>query len=96
MVILRKWGQRLRYTRSNGDSRYTACIQKSDDLPLYWQGKERTWPKLSALAKLILTIPATITSSERSFASAGRTMEKHRSQLTPSSVDGLMFLHGFH
>ena len=77
-------------------SSYMACIQKSDDLLLYWQGKEKTWPKLSALAKLILAIPATSTSSERSFSTAGRTLEKRRSQLMPSSVDGLMFLHGFH
>ena len=73
---------------------YLACVQKSDDLLLYWQSKETTWPKLSASAKLILAVPATSTSSERSFSTAGRTLEKRRSQLKPSSVDGLMFLHG--
>ena len=75
---------------------YMACVQKSDDLLLYWQSKENTWPKLSACAKLLLAVPATSTSSERSFSTAGRTLEKRRSQLKPSSVDGLMFLHGLH
>jgi len=41
---------------------YMACVQKSDDLLLYWQSKENTWPKLSAYAKLLLAVPATSTS----------------------------------
>ena len=75
---------------------YMACVEKSDDLLLYWQNKEKTWPKMTYFAKLVLAVPATSTSSERSFSTAGRTLEKRRSQLKPSSVDGLIFLHGLH
>jgi len=50
---------------------YMACVQKSDDLLLYWRSKEKTWPKLTAFAKLLLAVPATSTSSERSFSTAG-------------------------
>ena len=41
-------------------------------------------------------IPATRTSSERSFSLAGRTLEERRSQLDPDTVDDLMFIHGLH
>ena len=83
-VIPREWGQRLRYTRGNGD----ICC-----LPNDLRSQARAEPNVN----LILAIPATSSSSERSFSTAGgRTLEKCRSQLKPSSVDGLMFMHGFH
>ena len=83
-VIPREWGQRLRYTRGNGD----ICCLPNDS-----RSQVRAEPNVNLL---ILAIPVTSTSSERSFSTAGRTLEKRRSQLKPSSVDNLMFLHGFH
>jgi len=48
----------------------------------------------SQCAKWILPIPATSTSSERTFLLAGRTLDDRRTQLNPETVDGLLFLHG--
>jgi len=51
-------------------------------------------PALASVARVLLGVPATSTSSERSFSLAGRTMEKRRTTLSADSLDGLLFLHG--
>jgi hypothetical protein len=72
----------------------TATGDVITDLLQYWKGKELIWPKLSNVARVLLGVPATSTSSERTFSLAGRTLEERRSTLTEDSVDGLLFLHG--
>ena len=52
------------------------------------------YPNLALVAKSVLSIPATSTSSERSFSIAGRTIDDRRTQLHPDCIDGLLFLHG--
>uniref|UniRef100_A0A3B3BG73 BED-type domain-containing protein n=1 Tax=Oryzias melastigma TaxID=30732 RepID=A0A3B3BG73_ORYME len=48
---------------------------------------------LEKVAKRLLAIPATSTSSERCFSVAGRLIEERRSTLAPENVDALIFLH---
>lgn len=48
---------------------------------------------LEKVAKRLLAIPATSTSSERCFSVAGRLIEERRSTLAPENVDALLFLH---
>ena len=50
------------------------------------------WPGLSHIARCYLGIPATSTSSERSFSLAGRTLEERRSQLDLDTLDNFMFI----
>ena len=52
------------------------------------------WPKLSAVVRYILAIPAADTSSELLFSLAGGTMEERRTQLSADAVDDLLFVHG--
>jgi len=66
----------------------------SHDILIYWQQKADVWPQLSSVARGLLGVPATSTSSERSFSLAGRKLEERRTQLSAASVDGLLFLHG--
>jgi len=69
----------LRATRSQNTEEvdsYLACSDKCDDVLAYWHSKQTTWPKLSECVKRILSIPATSTSSEHSFSTAGRTLDK--------------------
>jgi hypothetical protein len=60
----------------------------------YWQSRSEMWPRLSEVAQGLLGVPASSTSSERTFSLAGLTLEDRRSQLSEESVDGLLFLHG--
>lgn len=64
------------------------------DVLKFWKLKEMSWPRLATVARLLLGVPATSTSSERSFSVAGRTLEERRSTLSPGHVDGLLFVHG--
>jgi len=73
------------------------CVAASGDASCvisFWKSKTAIWPALSRLAKGLLGIPATSTSSERAFSLAGRTLEERRTQLSPHTVDGLLFIHG--
>jgi len=50
-------------------------------------------PKLYAVARKVLCVPASSSASERVFSTAGRLLEKRRTSLAPSSVNSLLFLH---
>ncbi|CAK9290298.1 unnamed protein product, partial [Gordionus sp. m RMFG-2023] len=63
------------------------------DILLWWKRQERDLPKLSRLARKILAIPATRTSDERGFSTAGRFLEQRRRCLNPENVESLLFLH---
>ena len=73
---------------------YLTCTETSSSILNYWESKSRIWPKLSAISKVILAVPATETSSERVFSIAGRTLEERRTQLSEENVDDLLFVHG--
>lgn len=88
----------LAYNRSDTDEvdDYLGNTEVDSDLLQVWKRKCTTWPRLSQVAKCYLALPATSTSSERSFSLAGRTLEDRRSQLDTDVVDDLLFLHGLH
>ena len=73
---------------------YMSSSDTCDDLLTYWRERTQKWPKLSSVARKYLAIPASSTSSERSFSIAGLTINDRRSQLSSDVVDDLLFLHG--
>lgn len=66
---------------------------KVDDVLEWWEQNSVRFPLLSELAKRILALPASSASSERCFSTAGRIIEKRRTNLNGNTVDSLMFLH---
>ena len=58
----------------------------------WWRLNATKYPRLSELAKIYLTIPATSIPSERTFSVAGLTVSKLRSSLDPESVDHIIFV----
>ncbi|XP_019851990.1 PREDICTED: zinc finger BED domain-containing protein 1-like [Amphimedon queenslandica] len=68
-------------------------ISRDSDPILWWQQNHTRFPILSQVAKYVLCVPATSTSSERLFSTAGLTVSKLRSCLKPDNVDALTFLH---
>ena len=74
----------LRYVKSRGSKQ--PILQ-------YWGLSKQSFPRVSRVAKRILNIPASSTPSERSFSTAGRTLEDRRSALDPDKADMLLFLH---
>lgn len=70
------------------------CLNIStDDILTWWSMQSDTYPRLSHLARIILSIPATSAPSERIFSVAGLAVTAKRSSLAPSSVDKIIFIH---
>lgn len=59
----------------------------------WWKINEKVFPSLAALAKIILAIPATSAPSERNFSYAGILISNKRSQLAPTKVEKILFIH---
>ena len=74
------------------DAYLVAPGSDGQDVLSYWRGKEAELPLLTKVAKNVLAIPASNTSSERSFSTAGRLIEERRTRLSAHSVDALLFL----
>ena len=73
---------------------YLGNLDTSDDMLAFWKVKAKNWPRLASIARVMLAIPATETSSKRVFSLAGRTIEDRRTQLNVDTIDDLIFLHG--
>ncbi|KAL1261251.1 hypothetical protein QQF64_006516 [Cirrhinus molitorella] len=63
------------------------------DLLKWWKVNELVYPKLARLARSVLCIPASSSSSERVFSAASRTIEQRRTALKRATVDAILFLH---
>ncbi|MGH0125645.1 UNVERIFIED_CONTAM: hypothetical protein FKN15_028197 [Acipenser sinensis] len=64
----------------------------SEDPLIWWKNNQTRFPSLAALAKSMLSIPATSVLSERVFSKAGMLVNKLRSSLKPENVDAIIFL----
>lgn len=73
-------------------SEITIDCQK-DNPYLWWKERESIYPRMSKLAKKYLCIPATSSSSERCFSTAGNIVTAKRSSLHPENVNMLVFLY---
>ncbi|CAF4861469.1 unnamed protein product, partial [Rotaria socialis] len=69
--------------------------QKGEDVLSWWKKHSCIYAKLSTLALALLSIPASSAASERIFSETGRILEVRRQQLSPDSLDSLVFLRNF-
>ena len=61
----------------------------------FWAANKDKLPMLYRIARRLLAVPATNTSSERAFSSAGFTLSDKRNKLDPETVDSALFLKSF-
>jgi len=59
----------------------------------FWSKNQARFPILAAVARRVLSIPATLASTERLFSASGRVCTFDRSSLKPATVDILSTLH---
>jgi len=57
-----------------------------------WATKYTTWKRLRIVAQGLLGVLAASTPSEWAFSLAGLTLDERRTQLSPQTVDGLLFV----
>lgn len=55
------------------------------DVLSWWKQHETTLPLLARLARMVLSVPASSSSSERAFSAAGRVIEERRTGLAPET-----------
>ncbi len=63
------------------------------DVLHWWQQHETMLPLLSRLDHMVFSVPASSSSSERAFSTAGRIIYERRTGLKPSTVEAVLFLH---
>jgi len=68
-------------------------ITKDVDMMEFWKDNRALLPQLFKVACRILCVPASSSASERVFSTAGRLLEKRRTNLSPDSTNSLLFLH---
>ncbi|CAF1013857.1 unnamed protein product [Rotaria sp. Silwood1] len=68
---------------------------KGESLLQRWQKHSIIYKKLSLLACSLLAVPAGSAVSERIFSKTGRILEVRRQQISPESLDSLIFLRNF-
>ncbi|KAG1953590.1 zinc finger BED domain-containing protein [Pimephales promelas] len=64
-----------------------------EDILSFWESQSIAFPVLAKVSKMILCIPATSASSERTFSCAGQVLESGRNRLNSGTVDAILFLH---
>jgi len=60
---------------------------------IWWRVNSPSLPRLSTLAKEILSIPASSAASERSFSVAGSTVSQRRTALDSDNLEDILFVH---
>ena len=77
-------------------SRYIECRVKPTEAECilgWWKKNASSFPKLATVARFILAIPSSSAASERSFSAAGQTISDRRTNLSPDTVDDILFVH---
>lgn len=64
-----------------------------DDALDFWRKNATYFPRLAAIAKVLLCIPATSASSESAFSVAGCLLRKKRASIAPHKVQKVLFVH---
>ncbi|KAK1264305.1 hypothetical protein QJS04_geneDACA019941 [Acorus gramineus] len=57
------------------------------DVLAWWKGQENRFPVLSAMARDLLTVPASQVASESAFSTGNRVLDDYRSRLHPDVVE---------
>ena len=61
--------------------------------PLDWWKKEGySFPRLAPIARRVLSVPASLASSERAFSAGGLITCQQRASLSPANLDAIVFL----
>ena len=66
------------------------------DVLLYWAGKKKKSPRLSTMARDMLSIPATSVASEKAFSTGKDVFDISRMRLNPENVEAVLCLRSWY
>lgn len=73
--------------------KYTAVCDIVDDPLLWWKSHEAAFPYLSALARIMLSIPGSSGATEHNFSETGYYVNKKKANLNHLTIEMVMFIH---
>lgn len=73
--------------------KYTAVSGVVEDPLLWWEAHENAFPYLSALARVMLSIPGSSVVSETHFSESGHLINKKKALLDPLTIERMIFVH---
>lgn len=73
--------------------KYTSVADLVENPLLWWKTNECSFPYLSALAKIMLSIPSSSSAPEHHFSETGYYVNKKKANLDPLTVEKVMFVH---
>jgi len=74
------------------DSDNVVAYDDSFDILNWWHDHKLTYPVLSIMAKDIMSVPVSTTSSESCFSQSGRILEDRRRRMNPETVEQLIII----
>lgn len=77
----------------NEYAKYSSLSNLVENPLLWWKSNECTFPYLSALAKVMLSIPCSSSAPEHHFSEAGYYVNKKKANIDPFTVEKVMFIH---
>lgn len=95
-MLLAKHKRNSAFEASSLDEEMTKfLIQKhsEDDVLGFWKNNTSIFPRLAAIAKVLLAIPATSASAESAFSVAGCLIRSRRASIAPHKVEKVLFIH---
>lgn len=67
------------------------------DVIEFWKKHHKSYPKMAAVARVVLFLPLTTGKSEGSFSTSGCVIRSRRASITPTRVEKVLFVHdNFH
>ena len=94
-------GDYIDLTQQNNDSirvevsKYRSAVVTIPSPLEWWKAQQRSFPKLAAVARKYLAIPASEVPSEHVFSTAGQTITKRRASMDSSTVDSIIFIKNY-
>ena len=68
------------------------CVHKDSNILQYWNNQQNKFPYLTRLARKMLCIPASSSTSERVFSTAGNILTERRTCLSIDNIEMLVFI----
>lgn len=98
MSLLRKHTLSSRASNSQNSlefelSRFSNIKEPQPDVLDFWRTEEVNFPMMAAIAKVLLSKPATSAASESAFSVAGSLISSKRASLEPLRARKILFIH---
>lgn len=73
--------------------KYLSVANMVENPLLWWKENELTFPYLSSIAKIMMSIPSSSSAPEHHFSETGYYINKKKANVDPLTVEKVLFVH---